>query len=91
LLYGNSSQFVAEVIGVATNCIVIGTLGFIVFKLIDVTIGLRVKPAVEAEGLDMDEMGVPGYVGVVDNLGLPELSSHAPLGVAKALPAEGRS
>jgi hypothetical protein len=58
------------------------------FKLIDVTIGLRVKPAVEAEGLDMDEMGVPGYVGVVDNLAMPELGGHTPVGVRKPVPAE---
>ena len=62
----------------------------IVFKLIDATIGLRVKPAVEAEGLDMDEMGVPGYVGVVDNLAMPELGGHAPIGVRKPVPAESR-
>jgi hypothetical protein len=30
----------------------------------------------------MDEMGVPGYVGVVDHLGLPELTGHAPRGAA---------
>jgi hypothetical protein len=44
------------------------------FKAIDLIIGLRVKPAVEEEGLDMDEMGVPGYVGVVDSMGLPDLA-----------------
>ena len=61
------------------------------FKLIDVTIGLRVKPEVEAEGLDLDEMGVPGYVGVVDNLGLPELAGHSSVHTAaKPLPASGR-
>jgi Amt family ammonium transporter len=89
LFYGDASQFVAECIGVGTNIVVIGILGYIVFKLIDVTIGLRVKPAVEAEGLDMDEMGVPGYVGVVDNLGVPELQGHASLGkAARAVTAE---
>jgi Amt family ammonium transporter len=90
LFYGNASQFLAECIGVATNVVAIGALGFIVFKLIDAVIGLRVKPAVEAEGLDMEEMGVPGYVGVVDNLAMPELGGHASLGVKKPLPAEGR-
>ena len=82
LFYGNASQFLAECIGVATNVVAIGILGFIVFKLIDVTIGLRVRPAVEAEGLDLDEMGVPGYVGVVDNLGVPELSGHGSMHTA---------
>src|SRR5262245_26351962 len=35
LLYGNASQFFAQVIGVTTNCVAIGLLGFVVFKLID--------------------------------------------------------
>src|SRR5678809_193533 len=56
LFYGDASQFIAESIGVGTNIVAIGILGYIVFKLIDVTIGLRVRPEVEAEGLDMDEI-----------------------------------
>jgi ammonium transporter, Amt family len=91
LFYGDASQFIAECIGVGTNIVVIGALGFIVFKLIDVTIGLRVKPEVEAEGLDMEEMGVPGYVGVVDHMGLPDLQGHAAIGPASSpLPAQNR-
>jgi Amt family ammonium transporter len=74
LFYGDASQFVAQCIGVGANVVVIGILGFIMFKAIDLIIGLRVKPAVEEEGLDMDEMGVPGYVGVVDSMGLPDLA-----------------
>src|SRR5262249_53570287 len=84
LFYGVASQFIAECIGVDANIVAIGILGFIVFKAIDLTIGLRVKPAVEAEGLDMDEMGVPGYVGVVDNMALPELQGHSSIGKAAA-------
>jgi Amt family ammonium transporter len=91
LFYGNASQFVAQCIGVGANIVAIGIIGFVVFKLIDATIGLRVKPAVEAEGLDMDEMGVPGYVGVVDNLAMPELSGHSPLGVPKPATSPIRS
>jgi Amt family ammonium transporter len=36
----------------------------IVFKLIDVVIGNRAEPAAEIDGLDVPEMGVPGYAGV---------------------------
>jgi hypothetical protein len=43
-----------------------------VFKLIDVVIGLRADPKAEIEGLDVPEMGVPGYVGVSDGLLVPE-------------------
>ena len=72
MFYGNSSQFVAEIIGVGANVVAIGILGFVVFKLIDVVIGLRADPQAELEGLDVPEMGVPGYVGVSDGLLVPE-------------------
>ncbi len=65
LFYGDASQFIAQFIGVATNIIYVGAIGYIVFKLIDKTIGLRTKESEEIEGLDLPEMGVPGYSGVV--------------------------
>jgi Amt family ammonium transporter len=84
LFYGDASQFMAQVIGVGTNVVAIGILGYVTFKINDLIFGLRVKPEVEAEGLDMDEMGVPGYVGVVDNLAMPELGGHPSMGTAAA-------
>ena len=64
LFYGNPGQLLAEVIGVSANFIYVGIIGFIVFKLIDVTIGNRVKPEDELDGLDIPEMGVEGYCGI---------------------------
>ncbi len=64
LFYGDAGQLVASCIGVLANIVYVGLVGCIVFKLIDVTIGLRVKPEDEVEGLDIPEMGVPGYVGI---------------------------
>jgi Amt family ammonium transporter len=64
LFYGDASQFYAECIGVVANFIYIGVASFIIFKLIDMVVGLRVKPNDEVEGLDIPEMGVPGYVGI---------------------------
>jgi Amt family ammonium transporter len=64
LFYGDASQFVAQVIGVGANLVYVGVMGYIVFKLIDVTVGHRVNPMDEVEGLDVPEMGLPGYVGV---------------------------
>lgn len=64
LFYGNPGQFVAELIGVATNIVYVGIIGFVVFKLIDLTIGNRVKPEDELDGLDVPEMGVEGYCGI---------------------------
>ncbi|MBI5787507.1 MAG: ammonium transporter [Candidatus Schekmanbacteria bacterium] len=64
LFYGDASQFVAQCIGVISNMIYIGILSLVVFKLIDILVGNRVDPAAEIAGLDIPEMGVPGYVGV---------------------------
>lgn len=64
LFYGDGGQFVASCIGIAANIIYVGIIGWIVFTVIDKTIGLRVAPDDEIEGLDIPEMGVPGYVGV---------------------------
>jgi Amt family ammonium transporter len=89
LFYGNASQFVAECVGVLTNFIAIGILGYIVFKAIDLTIGLRVSAEAEAVGLDIPEMGVPGYVGVTDGLAMPELTATHQA-AARTVAAEGR-
>lgn len=64
LFYGNPGQFYAEVIGVLANIIYVGAIGWVVFKLIDVTIGNRVNPDDELDGLDIPEMGVEGYCGI---------------------------
>src|SRR5262245_53880504 len=82
LFYGNASQFVAECIGVGTNIVAIGTLGFVVFKVIDLVVGLRADPKAEIEGLDVPEMGVPGYVGVSDGLLVPETAMKSTFAAA---------
>jgi ammonium transporter, Amt family len=64
LFYGDASQFAAQCVGVLSNIIFVAVIGYIVFKLIDVTIGNRTKPNDEIDGLDLPEMGAPGYVGV---------------------------
>jgi Amt family ammonium transporter len=64
LFYGDSSQFVAQFIGVASNIIYVGTIGFLVFKLTDKLVGNRVDAKAELEGLDIPEMGVEGYAGI---------------------------
>jgi ammonium transporter, Amt family len=72
LFYGDASQFAAQCVGVGANIVAIGILGLVVFKAIDLVIGLRADPTAEMEGLDIPEMGVPGYVGVTDGLRMPE-------------------
>jgi len=61
---GGAGQFIAEFIGVSTNLIFVGLAGWVVFKLLDVTIGNRVPADVELAGLDVHEMGAEGYSGI---------------------------
>jgi Amt family ammonium transporter len=61
---GGSSQLFAQIIGVTTNIVYVGGIGWIMFKLIDKVVGNRVKPQDELLGLDIPEMGVEGFSGV---------------------------
>jgi ammonium transporter, Amt family len=61
LFYGDPSQFLAEIIGALTNFVFVFVASMIFFKIIDMLVGNRVPEAVELEGLDVPEMGVPGY------------------------------
>lgn len=64
LFYGDSSQFFAQCIGVISNIIYVGLISIVVFKLIDIFVKHRPDPEAEIVGLDIPEMGAPGYVGV---------------------------
>jgi Amt family ammonium transporter len=61
LFYGDASQLAAQCIGILANIGYVGLIGYVVFKLLDVTIGLRVDPEQEAEGLDQYEVAVIAY------------------------------
>jgi Amt family ammonium transporter len=61
LFYGNSGQFVAEVIGVVANLVYVGIVGGLAFWLLGKVVPMRPPAEVEIAGLDMEEMGVYGY------------------------------
>ena len=67
LFYGGGmSQFWAECVGVVTCFITLSVLSLIVYKLVALmTNGHRVSAEIELEGLDIPEMGVVGYGGIV--------------------------
>jgi Amt family ammonium transporter len=67
LFYGGGmSQFWAELIGVTVCFITLAVLTYVVFKVVGLILGgHRVSQEVEISGLDIPEMGVLGYSGVV--------------------------
>jgi Amt family ammonium transporter len=61
LLFGDASQFLAQLIGIATNAIVVFALAYAFFRLLDRVMGNRVPSEVEWTGLDSLEMGSQAY------------------------------
>jgi ammonium transporter, Amt family len=82
LFYGDASQLAAQCIGVLTNLVFVGLMGYLVFKLTKVVMGDRADAAAELNGLDVPEMGVAGYAGVK-----MDKHSETPLPRAKGLPS----
>jgi Amt family ammonium transporter len=78
LFYGGGlSQFLAELIGVVTCFVTLSILSLIVFKITDRIVGNRVPQQTEIDGLDIPEMGVPGYNGLVID---PQAETPVPKG-----------
>ena len=61
LLYGGINQFLIQTIGVIASILWAFVISFIIFKIIDVTIGLRVSKEEEIQGLDIAEHGILAY------------------------------
>src|SRR5713226_1219857 len=61
LLYGDTGQFFAQLIGVTVNVIVVFGLSMAFFMIVERTIGNRVIAEVEWSGLDPLEMGSEAY------------------------------
>ncbi|HEX3799889.1 MAG TPA: ammonium transporter [Verrucomicrobiae bacterium] len=62
---GGMGQFWAECIGVITCFIALSIISLVVYFIAEKLVGNRVSLEVEIEGLDVPEMGVPGYAGIV--------------------------
>lgn len=59
--YDLGAQLVTQLAGVATAFVWTFTLCFVMFKILAATIGLRVTPEEEIEGLDLGEHGANAY------------------------------
>jgi Amt family ammonium transporter len=61
LFYGDPKQFVAQIIGAVVAFAWAFGISYLFFKALDKTIGMRVAPEAELAGLDVPELGSPGY------------------------------
>jgi hypothetical protein len=61
-LEGNARQMLNQAAGVAVACLLAGVGTFLLLKLVDATVGLRVSEEHEAQGLDVTQHGEEGYV-----------------------------
>ena len=59
--YSMGTQFIAQAWGVGTAIVWSGVVSFIAYKIVDLTIGLRVSDEVERQGLDITEHGETAY------------------------------
>jgi Amt family ammonium transporter len=61
LLYGDTRQFIAQVMGATLMAVYAFGFTFGVFSIVNAVKKLRVSAAVELEGLDVPEFGLAGY------------------------------
>jgi ammonium transporter, Amt family len=61
VIHGNVGQLVPQLVGIAAVGVYAALATFVLLKIIDKTIGLRVPQADEREGLDATEHGETGY------------------------------
>jgi Amt family ammonium transporter len=61
LLYGDTSQFLCQLLGATVCAAWAFGMAFVVFKIVDSVKTIRVSKEVELEGLDVPEFGLPAY------------------------------
>lgn len=61
LLRGNFNQFIVQIVAVLIAYAIAAIGTFILMKILDVTVGLRLKPEAELQGMDISEHGEEGY------------------------------
>ena len=85
----------AQFIGIGANLLWVGGSSFALFKILDLTIGMRVKPEQEMQGLDFNEVSAPAYPGEGSPVHFPVFASvpakvSSPLLVTQPSPAGGK-
>jgi Amt family ammonium transporter len=64
LLYGNPQQLITQIVAVLVVAAYAAVVTFVLLKIIDATIGIRVSEAEENEGLDASQHGESAYTTV---------------------------
>jgi Amt family ammonium transporter len=62
LIEGSSRVFVGQMVGVIVTWVFAAALTYVLLKILDVTMGLRVTQENEIQGLDLSEHGEEGYI-----------------------------
>ncbi|GAB5402589.1 MAG: ammonium transporter [Aureliella sp.] len=62
IIEGNYSTIVGQVVATAVTFVFAGGVSFVLLKIIDLTLGLRVESTSERQGLDITEHGEEGYI-----------------------------
>ena len=92
LLFTGKADFLGiQVLGVAAVAIYVAIIGFVVFKVIDAVVGLRVSAEEEIGGLDSVEHGLPSayasFLVLPDNYGEGAEYTEEPAAAVAAAPA----
>lgn len=61
LFFGNPSQFAIQALGVLACLVTVGLLSWILFMVLEKTLGNRASDADQIEGLDLAETGIEAY------------------------------
>jgi Amt family ammonium transporter len=79
---GHWGRFLVQLVGVVSIAVFVAIAAYILFKILNATIGLRVTPAEEIGGLDFPEHGLQsGYADFVPNFSAEEITEAAAAGV----------
>jgi Amt family ammonium transporter len=77
LLHGDASQLVASCVGIAVNFVWVGAMAALTMFVVGKLVGNRVSEQSELDGLDIDEMGLPGYAAEPGHPVPPEMDAAA--------------
>jgi Amt family ammonium transporter len=61
LFYGNPGLLLTQFLAVAVTVVFVFVVTYVLAKILDATLGLRVTPAEEEVGLDLSEHGEQAY------------------------------